>query len=152
MVNKSYLQKTREALPDILTLFFILTIVIIVTSVSPQFFSEFFSVYNLENFENPGEYPLSEDVPLLYGDYNVQENGGISKNNASDIYTNYPVFPASSCKINNIRYWRRPTNGKCSRAEMCGNLYSDTKPNIPPQPPLLEWGQVPRVNYYKAHN
>lgn len=147
MVNKSYLQKTRAALPHILTLFFVLTIVIIVTSVAPQFFS----VYSLENFENPGEYPLSEDVPLLYGDYNVQENGGISKNNASDIYTNYPVFPASSCKINNIRYWRRPTNGKCSRAEMCGNLYSDTKPNIPPQPPLLDWGQVPRVNYYKAH-
>jgi hypothetical protein len=148
MANKSYLEKSDAALPYILKFFFVLTLVIIITSIAPQFYS----VYKMETFENPGEYPLSEDVPLLYGNYNVQENGGISKNNASDIYTNYPVFPASSCKINNIRYWRRPTNGKCSRAEMCGNLYSDTETYIPPEPPLLGWGETPRVNYYKTHN
>ena len=96
----------------------------------------------------PGEYPLTVDKPLLYGDYNVLANPHLSAFNASDIYKDYPVFPSDSLEINRIRYWTKPENGTCSRAELCGYLYDEYTPqNIPP--PLTTPGWNKRVNYYE---
>ena len=60
----------------------------------------------------------------------------------------YPVFSASSGGTNHLRYWRRPTNGKCSRADMCGGLYMDTEQKIPAAPVAPKWGEGIRVNYF----
>jgi len=95
-----------------------------------------------------GEYPLAVDKPLLYDDYNVLANPHLSAFNASDIYKEYPVFPAHSLENNRIRYWTKPENGTCSRAEMCGYLYDEYTPqDIPEPPPIPGWNK--RVNYYE---
>jgi hypothetical protein len=94
-----------------------------------------------------GEYPLAVDKPILYGDYNVLAKPHLSALNASDIYKEYPIFPAHSLDINRIRYWTKPENGTCSRAEMCGYLYDEYTPqDIPAPPPTPGWNK--RVNYY----
>lgn len=87
--------------------------------------------------------------PLLH-DYKERKPPQITDNEAQDIYTNYPVFPADSCRNNNIRYWRRPTNGKCSPAEFCGSLYDTTRQEIPPPIQAQPWTGVTRVNYYAS--
>jgi hypothetical protein len=94
-----------------------------------------------------GEFPLAVDKPILYGDYNVKTPPYLSAFNASDIYKEYPIFPAHSTEINNIRYWTKPENGKCSRAELCGWFYDAyTEQHIPPPPPTPGWDK--RINYY----
>lgn len=98
----------------------------------------------------PGKYPISVDKPLLHGVYKVKKNPGVSDNEAANIYKNYPVFPASCSYNNNIRYWKKPTNGTCSPAEFCGNLYKDTIHPIPAPPPQPEWDNGIRVNYYES--
>lgn len=96
---------------------------------------------------SPGEFPLTVDKPLLNDDYNVKNPPFLSAFNASDIYKEYPIFPAHSTKINNIRYWTKPENGKCSRAELCGWFYDAyTEQHIPPPPPTPGWDK--RINYY----
>jgi len=124
----------------------------------------FFGLYNLAkmlfykkregflNFPNkllsPGEFPLTVDKPLLVDDYNLKTPPYLSALSASDIYKEYPIFPAHSTQLNNIRYWTKPENGTCSRAELCGYLYEDyTDQHIPP--PLTTPGWNKRVNFYE---
>ena len=83
-----------------------------------------------ESFLSPGEFPVSVTQPLLYENYLVKKNPGASALSHSEQYVNYPIFPATSCGTNNLRYWRLPTDGQCSRADMCGGLYKKTEPNI----------------------
>ena len=99
-----------------------------------------------ESFSSPGIYPSAVDNPLLADSYNVKTNPGYDNNGASNIYVNYPRFPAKHCGTNNIKYWRRPTNGLCSPPGMCMGLYDATEPTIP-TPPAAPNGE-PRVNYY----
>ena len=106
------------------------------------------------NFPNkllsPGDFPLTVDKPLLNDDYNLKTPPYLSALNASDIYKEYPIFPAHSTQINNIRYWTKPENGTCSRAEVCGYLYEDyTDQHIPP--PLTNPGWNKRVNFYEEN-
>jgi hypothetical protein len=106
---------------------------------------EAFSQYN--NHLTSGDYPLAVDKPILYGDYNVKTPPSLSALNASDIYKDYPVFPATSLENNRIRYWSKPENGTCSRAELCGYFYDDyTEQKIPA--PLTPPGWNKRVNFY----
>ena len=98
---------------------------------------------------NSGEYPTAVDKPILYNDYIVNPHQQLSALNASDIYKDYPSFPATSTQNNNIRYWSSPDNGTCSRAELCGSIYEDTpkaNQNIPK--PAKQPGWDNRVNYY----
>ena len=88
--------------------------------------------------------------PILH-DYKERKHPQITDNGSQQIYRNYPVFPADSCKNNNIRYWRRPTNGKCSPAEFCGSLYDSTHQVIPGPPPSPPWSGITRVNYYASY-
>jgi hypothetical protein len=100
------------------------------------------------NYLTPGDFPLTVDKPLLNGDYNLKTPPYLSALNASEIYKEYPIFPAHSTKLNNIRYWTKPENGTCSRAEVCGYLYEDyTDQHIPP--PLTNPGWNKRVNFYE---
>jgi len=102
-----------------------------------------------EGFLGSGDYPDAVDSPILECDYNVKPNPGISDLGAAQISQNYPVFPSDSCANNNIRYWNKPTNGRCTRPEMCGGLYEHTEQNIPSPPPTPIWGKGTRVNFYE---
>ena len=101
-----------------------------------------------EYFTNPGKYPLAVDKPILYGDYHEKKVPGYSEHGVADNYVDYPVFPATSCANNNIRYWRRPTNGKCSPPGFCGSLYADTEQKMDPPPIPPTWDDGIRVNFY----
>jgi len=108
------------------------------------------SKFVIENFEQPGEYPVSVDQPLLHDTYKVTKNPGLSIDGAEQNYVNYPVFSSSSCTNNNIRYWRRPTNGLCTPPDFCGNLYTNTEPTISKSAVPPEWDNGIRVNFYES--
>ena len=124
--------------------FFIMLFLIFVSAIYPMIVSE------KENFSNLGKYPSSVETPLLADTYHVKKHPGLSKNNASDIYVNYPVFPATSINNNNIRFWRRPTNGKCTAPDICGGIYRRTEQTIPPHASPPAWDGGIRVNYYDS--
>ena len=108
--------------------------------------------HKTEGFDNltPGEYPKSETMPLL--DQPMLNNPGVSALGSSELWKSYPVYPAESIKNNNIRYWKTPNNGKCSRGEMCGGLYStEYTPTVSPSPEALEFSTERRVNFYNSH-
>ena len=100
----------------------------------------------------PGNYPISDTQPVLYDDYPVKPNPEITKNNASQNWVDYPVYPSSFKQItNNVRYWMTPDNGKCSPPEFCGTPYNAkpcTKIDIPKALPF-DSNNV-RVNYFDA--
>ena len=98
----------------------------------------------------PGLYPGSEDEPLLAGDYEQPPNPGLSPYNMSQNANNYPIFPATSCGTNNLRYWKRPGNGTCAPAGMCGSLYKATPQRIPPPPTAPAWDAGVRVNFFES--
>ena len=131
------------------TKLFIVSIIVIIT------YYLLFMNKKLEGFISPndnnlayGEFPLAVDKLILHDDYNVKTPPYLSRFNASDIYKEYPVFPAHSTQINNIRYWTKPENGKCSRAELCGWFYDAyTEQHIPPALTAPGWNK--RVNYYE---
>lgn len=107
---------------------------------------------NREHFLSPGDYPRDMIYPLLYEDYPLKKKHykQISKNNYSDNYPYYPVFSSDSLKINNVRYWTSPDNGKCSTAEFCDVLYDKIQlPDTKLYTPQPEWGKQ-RVNYYEG--
>ena len=96
-----------------------------------------------------GAYPQALDNPILADSYKVKQNPGYNWSSSStDIYVNYPHFSTKHCGTNNIRYWRRPTNGQCMPPGMCMGLYEATKQKIPPPPIGPSFSQIPRVNYY----
>ncbi len=107
---------------------------------------------NKEGFHvlNPGLFPTSVNVPILYQDYPLAKIPGLSKNNYQDIYDYYPVFGSSySQHTNNVRYWATPNNGKCTPADFCGGVYDNKKIKIPNTPVAIPFSSSEiRVNYY----
>ena len=100
---------------------------------------------------NGGKYPYSVNNPILADTYDVYKNPGYDNKGASDIYVNYPQFPSKHCTTNNVRYWRRPTNGQCTPPGFCMGLYKPTEPSIPSAlktPPITPKDGHSRVNYY----
>lgn len=93
-----------------------------------------------------GEFPskmlLSDWYPLHKPDPTVSNMA------FSTQYVNYPIFPAHSVDINNLEQWRKPNNGQCTRAEMCGGVYDDREITIPLQPKMPGFDKGTRVNYY----
>lgn len=119
------------------------------------FVNSFITIEKFTNSKNnltPGIFPESVSKPILTGFYPLQKvlpGEGISNNNSYDNSLLYPIFPAAHCGTNNLRNWKIPDNGLCSRAEMCETLYNDKK--IQKQtlsPPLLNGGV--RVNYFNS--
>ena len=76
----------------------------------------------------------------------------VSNMEFSNQWVNYPIFPAHSTNINNIRQWYKPNNGLCVDPELCGNVYNDLKLTIPQQPKLPGFDNGIRVNYYNTDN
>lgn len=85
-----------------------------------------------------GWYPLHKPSP------------GISDLSMETQYVNYPIFPAHSMNINNLKQWRKPNNGQCSPPDLCGNVYGDRKVELPMQPPVPGFDNGTRVNYYNV--
>jgi hypothetical protein len=107
---------------------------------------------NNNNQLMPGVYPLSDDVPLLDGDYTVKNNTNITKNNTYNNWKQYPVYPSSyKQQTNNVRYWATPDNGMCSPAEFCGTPYEKTniKTDIPTKAIPIGAGVI-RVNWWES--
>lgn len=100
---------------------------------------------------SPGRYPASVDDLLLHCSYNQAKPGRLTSMTARERSLNYPIFPAHHIGTNNMRYWRKPTNGQCAPGELCGGFYDDTPQNIPgpAQAPANGPGII-RVNYYDS--
>ena len=101
-----------------------------------------------------GKYPESVNNPLLADSYKVKKNPGYDAySGASDIYINYPQFKTKHCGTNNIKYWRRPTNGQCTPAGFCMGLYDATEQKIPAKlnpPPIIPKIGETRVNFFES--
>lgn len=95
-----------------------------------------------------GEYPskmlLSDWYPLH------KPYPSLSRNGMDKQYVNYPIFPAHSTNINNLRQWRKPNNGRCSRPELCGDVYDDRKIELPVEAKMPGFNEGIRVNYYNS--
>jgi hypothetical protein len=136
------------------TILFILLIVLILCyfGIFKFTYSESFGPNINNNYRlEPGAYPVSDDKPILYGDYNVKQNTGVTKNNNYNIWKDYPVYQSSyKQQTNNKRYWSTPDNGTCSPAEFCGTPYSPTNIKIDKVSPGLPIGAsgVTRVNWW----
>jgi hypothetical protein len=66
-------------------------------------------------------------------------------------YMKYPIFPSKSSNINNIKQWQRPTNGRCTVPDLCGDFYGDIDIILPSPPISLKFNDTkPRVNFYNA--
>ena len=101
-----------------------------------------------EGFENYGILPNVETDVLLQDWYPVhQPKPSFSDLTQEQQYNNYPAFKANSKYNNNIQYWRKPNNAKCSPGGICGNFYDFKKTEIPPPAPSPGFSHS-RVNYY----
>jgi hypothetical protein len=123
-----------------------LLLIFVIYKICMMFFQE------VEGFLPSGEYPVAVDKPILYDSYNISDHPGADALGAAQIYVDYPIFPAHSVKINNIRYWNIPTNGECQAPDMCNGLYKPTPqkefvPSVSPQ-----WNNERRVNYQVSKN
>lgn len=106
------------------------------------------------NLDNPDDYPDSEIVPVLTGDYDYTGAKTVGDRNYGDGWQKYPVYEVGSYDqiTNNLRYWKNPDDAQCTPAEMCDVLYAnkDVDSNvIEPLPPVGN-GPGTRVNYYRT--
>jgi hypothetical protein len=131
---------------------FLLLVIILGLYLAP--FLSFVEGYKNRLINNPGCFPESVDKPILNNNYPLINKNIVSDNSASSIWKYYPIFPVSSYKqiTNNLRYWKNPDDGDCSRAEFCGALYhnKEVKSNeVYPLPPADE-GSGARIGYYRS--
>lgn len=76
---------------------------------------------------NPGDYPKTQTGPILQDVYKVNPNAHVSSHNYKENIVLYPKSQMASFehKTNNIHpdEWKTPDNGKCTPADVCGELY-----------------------------
>lgn len=101
----------------------------------------------------PGDYPVSDDKPLLGDSFPLTGNMDILKGgNSTDMWTENLVGNFIQT-TNNKKYVKSPDNGSCTPAGFCNVLYSDIdvgdKNIITPLKPAEE-GEGARVNYYRT--
>ena len=102
---------------------------------------------------DPEDYSESESKPkLLLNDWypSYKPFPKLSEISMDEQYTNYPVFPAKSTKINNIKEWRRPNNGKCQPPNLCGNFYDAREVTLPTPAKMPGFTNAIRVNFYDS--
>ena len=88
---------------------------------------------------------------LLDGWYPIHKpNAQLSDMSMQTQFVNYPVFPAHSMNINNLKQWRKPNNGQCAPPDLCGDVYDDRKVVLPKQPAVPGFDNGIRVNYYNV--
>ena len=148
---------------DKLLCLFIILILIAITSLAINVASSTYSSeYMLEKFTNysqlePGDYPSSEDGPLINKQYSYTGRKTVNNNGYNNIWWNYPTFKVGSYAqiTNNLKYRKNPDDGTCIRADMCNVLYKNNqlKSNIskPLGPsPILNGSNI-RVGYYTTN-
>jgi len=97
-------------------------------------------------------FPMTENDPLVEGEFPITGRNGISNLGADKIWWHYPTFEVGSYEqiTNNLRYVNNPDEGRCTPASMCGTLYKEKKNKsniIVPLPPVdPECGT--RVGYF----
>lgn len=101
----------------------------------------------------PGDYPVSDDKPLLGDSFPLTGNTNILKGgNSTDMWTENLVGNFIQT-TNNKKYVDSPDNGSCTPAGFCDVLYKDidvgNKNIITPLKPAEE-GEGARVNYYRT--
>ena len=104
-----------------------------------------------EAFMPSGDYPYSQDNPLLAHDYPVKTKPGLTDYSSSVLSKEQPRTPMSSYaqETNNFRYWENPNNGLCSPGDFCNSIYNNKKITIPSVYPPTDNGGI-RVNYYNS--
>lgn len=100
-----------------------------------------------------GDYPKAVSQAIL-DDYPLIGKNEVSHDSASDMWWKYPTFSLPSFKqiTNNLKYFKNPDIGTCTRPEMCGALYHDAKVpsnEIKPLPEAQE-GPGARVGYFRT--
>lgn len=84
----------------------------------------------LEQFSNaltPGEYPDSDQYPLLKGVFPLAKSAVISNNGAQDIWEKQgPDLTLSGFKQSTNNVWDgiSPDNGSCTPSQFCGSFYA----------------------------
>jgi hypothetical protein len=116
-------------------------------------FSQIHELYGKEAFSNltPGEYPLTEDVPLLNGVFPLADSKTLSQNGSSQLkqYTDAVEVGSFDQTTNNTKYQFSPEDGTCAPASFCGAFYKDLPkmPNIVSPMVPVPYGEGARVNY-----
>jgi hypothetical protein len=109
--------------------------------------------FKSNDLKTPGDFPVSVDQAIL-NDFPLIGKNDVSNDSASEIWWKYPVFEVGSYKqiTNNLRYFKNPDIGICTRPEFCGALYHDIKneSNIIKPLPEAEEGTGARVGYYRT--
>jgi len=89
----------------------------------------------LEHFSNaltPGEYPDSDQYPLLKGMFPLAKSAVISNNGAQDVWEKQgPDLTLSGFNQSTNNVWNgvSPDNGSCTPSQFCGSFYAPlTKP------------------------
>jgi hypothetical protein len=86
----------------------------------------------LEHFSNaltPGEYPESDQFPLLKGVFPLTKSTVISNNGVQDVWKKQgPDLTLSSYKQTTNNEWDgvSPDNGSCTPVQFCGSFYAPT--------------------------
>ena len=92
-------------------------------------FSQIHELYGKEAFSNlmPGEYPITEDVPLLNGIFPLADSKTLSHNGSSQLkkYTDAVEVGSFDQTTNNSKYQFSPEDGTCAPASFCGAFYKD---------------------------
>jgi hypothetical protein len=105
-------------------------------------------MYNIREGFIPAKYPTSLLLEDWYPLHKPEPT--ISSLNNIDQYVNYPLFSSDYNNINNLRQWRKPNNGKCNPAKICGNFYADREITMPTPVPSPGFNKGLRVNYYNV--
>lgn len=113
------------------------------------------SISGIEGFHplSPGSYPRMDDKPIL-NDYPLIGSNDVSNNSASTMWWHYPTLktPSFTQITNNLRYFKNPDIGTCTRPEFCGALYHDkkNKTNVVSVLPPVPEGPGVRVGYFRS--
>jgi len=118
-------------------------------------FSQIHDLYGngKEAFSNliPGEYPLTQDVPLLNGVFPLADSKTLPNNGSVQLkkYSTAVEVGSFDQTTNNSKYQFSPEDGTCAPANFCGAFYKDLPkmPNtVSPMVPV-PYGEGARVNY-----
>jgi hypothetical protein len=143
-----------KMLTDFILMVLVVFLVLVFIGTVKVYHTETFSPnMNNNNKLVPSSFPIDEKQLLLYGDYNIKKDIDVTKNNNSDIWKDYPVYPSSFKQItNNRKHWTTPDMGTCSPAEFCGTPYIETEQqkNTVSKPVPLD-ANVTRINWWAAN-
>ena len=137
---------------SILFLLIILILALYLARFMPNVNEGYKNLSNSNDLKTPGEFPKSVSQAIL-DDYPLIGKNEVSHDSASDMWWHYPTFSLPSFKqiTNNLKYFKNPDIGTCTRPEMCGALYHDAKvkSNIITPLPEAEEGPGARVGYFR---